>query len=198
MLDDAIIRGEEAVPRTKLPDERLGQTTHLRLLHKDGTLDMYLRVSYYEDGRVGEIFCSNGHSEEATEAKPEDKKSPRGWLDLTMTMVSIGLQYGADYAVLIGKLRGQRFKPDGTLLNVPLYMRDASGSPNLMVNSPADAVARFMEARYPGGFDATLHNAWLERERMKADARAEADKKTEKKQEATQGDGQQTEATAPE
>jgi len=179
LADDIFIRGEDAVPRKKLPVERPGQTTHLRLLHKDGTLDMYLRVSYYEDGRVGEIFCSNGHSEEVPENKDEDKRSPRGWLDLTMTMVSIALQYGGDYAVLISKLKGQRFKPNGTLLDVPGYMRD-SESPHVQVNSPADAVACFMSARYPDGYDEATHKAWLEVQRMKAQAQAEADLRTGK------------------
>jgi len=126
--------------RERLPQTRRSCVTNLRLLHDEGQMDIYVTVGFYRDGRVGEVFCQAGHCGSRTS----------GWLDLTMTMASIALQCGAPYRQVLGKMLGQRFAPDGRLLDAPECMRD-SQSPHVNVSSPADAVARYMLARWPEG-----------------------------------------------
>jgi len=136
--------------RHRLPETRDGINVHLVLQYASADqpspreLDLYITANLYPNGLVGEVFCSAGSVGSRTS----------GWLDLCCVMLSVALQCGADFEALVSKWRGQRFDPQGLVLNAPACMLN-SDSPHVHVSSPADAVGRWLLGRFPGGRDAT-------------------------------------------
>lgn len=113
-------RGE----RERLPDEREGLTQRFMI----GDVKGYVTVSFYEDGRVGEIFTKM--------AKQGSVVS--GFLDAWAVSVSMLLQTGTPLEKIVEKFRGTRFEPAG--------MTD---DPNIrIVTSPLDYIARWLERRF--------------------------------------------------
>ncbi len=94
--------------RKRLPTERTGLTRTFRLkhLHKNGDVDqisVYFRTGCYPDGRLGEIFITADKGGSLTS----------GALDAAAMMMSMMLQYGVPLDVVMGKIRGTRFPPNG-------------------------------------------------------------------------------------
>lgn len=108
--------------REKLPDTRPGRVGTIRL----GETRLYVVVGTYEDGRPGELFCH-----------VRGDPTLGGMADALAIVVSIALQYGVPLAAITGKLRHQRFPPDGPT---------GDGS---IASSPVDALAALLKRWFP-------------------------------------------------
>lgn len=86
--------------RRKMPVERRSITHHVRV---DG-FGFYVTAGMYEDGTVGEVFIKGAGKEGST---------VQGLLDGFATMWSIGVQYGAEFDMLVRKFAHTRFPPFG-------------------------------------------------------------------------------------
>lgn len=142
--------------RERLPSDRDSETVTLRLMHwistepcticghasaqRPETLHIYLTIGFYGDGRVAELFCRAGRQGGRSQ----------GWLDLLCTIASMGLQVGLPLQDIATKMMGQRFRPDGYLVDVPKCLREP-GKATVNVLSPADAIGRYLLAKYPNG-----------------------------------------------
>jgi ribonucleoside-diphosphate reductase alpha chain len=115
--------------REKLPEEARTVRHHFDV----GGVDGYFHVGLYDDGRVGEVF--------ARVAKEGSTIS--GLLDAFATAVSIGLQYGVPFEVLVRKFSHWRFEPSGFSTD------DRIGHADSIV----DYLFRWLNLRFPGGRD---------------------------------------------
>lgn len=118
----------------RLPDERQGFTRRFKIpfTHDDGKVDrlkVYVTVSLYTDGRLGEIFIR------------ADKVGSfmSGALDTVATLFSIALQHGVPMALITEKLRYSKFGPSG-------FMPDDDDIKSC--TSPFDAIAQWLELRF--------------------------------------------------
>lgn len=119
--------------RKRLPEERVAYTHvfRLRYEHSDGKPDvmqLYFTLGEYDDGRLGEVLIKADRA--GTMA--------RGLLDVLGIVFSLALQYGVPLEVLVTKLKGIRFPPDGIV-----------GHPDIhFCTSPVDLLAKYLELKY--------------------------------------------------
>jgi ribonucleoside-diphosphate reductase alpha chain len=124
--------------RRRLPDER-DSITHKFCFpgagdeKKDGgnhDLDVYLTVSFYPDGSLGEMFLRIGKH-----------GGPGKIYDVLMTAISVGLQYGIPVDVFVEKFKHTQFWPKGVTRNVDIPI----------AKSIVDYVFRWIEMRFGKG-----------------------------------------------
>jgi hypothetical protein len=84
--------------RIKPPATRKGNTHKIELA---GT-DSYVTINRLPDGRAIEIFLTTDRKGEC-----------QGWANVACIMISMALQNGVPPARIIGKMKGQRFDPQG-------------------------------------------------------------------------------------
>ncbi len=92
-------------------------------------MKLYFVVGLYEDGRPGEVFIKADKSGSLAS----------GALDAVAMTISIGLQYGVPLHVLIDKLRGSQFPPEG-------YTKDQDFP---RASSVLDLLARWLLKLFP-------------------------------------------------
>lgn len=117
--------------REKLPEEARTVRHHFDI----GGVDGYFHVGLYDDGRVGEIF--------ARVAKEGSTLS--GLLDAFATAVSLALQHGTPFELLVRKFSHWSFEPSGFSTDARLGR----------ASSIVDYLFRWLEIRFPGGRDVT-------------------------------------------
>lgn len=117
--------------------------THKAITHKftvggqgyDGkpkNYDGYLTVGLYPNGQPGEIFVRF--------AKMGGRQG--ALLDAWCTMVSIALQYGIPFDVIVRRFRGVGFEPRGMTYSKEPALR--------ICTSPLDYIVRWLEWKFPG------------------------------------------------
>jgi ribonucleoside-diphosphate reductase alpha chain len=72
-------------------------------------LKLYITTSYYEDGRLGEVYVSSGKQGSLT----------KGLLDSLSTTISKMLQYGVPPKDIASMYRGQKYEPSGFISGHP-------------------------------------------------------------------------------
>jgi len=110
--------------RKKLPNDR-PSTTHKFAI---GGHEGYITVGMYEDGKPGELFI----------VVSKEGSFVSGLLDSFATMVSIALQYGAPITLIIDKLKGHSFEPQGITSNPAIRF----------AKSISDYIGRFLELKF--------------------------------------------------
>ncbi len=117
-------------PRFRLPDERRGRTGTLTVAAgSPDEVRWEVILSYYPDGRLGEIFV-----------RQEKEGGMLGaLLDAVATVSSIALQFGIPWETLSSKLAHQRFPPSGLTLDADHELK--------LVASPLDYLARWVSKR---------------------------------------------------
>lgn len=118
----------------RLPDERQGFTRRFKIPYTldDGTLTklkVYVSISLYDDGRLGEIFIR------------ADKVGSfmSGALDTVAMLISIALQHGVPIEAITTKLRRSKFGPSGLMP----WDDDIKSC-----TSPFDAIAHWLELKF--------------------------------------------------
>jgi len=117
--------------RYRLPRERSGWTHHFTILAMEGeqpvSVDGYITVNTYEDGKPGEIFV-----------KMERQGSQSsGFIDAWAISVSMLLQLGVPLETVLRKFEHMRFEPSGRIKN----------SSELAL-SPIDYVCKWLRGRF--------------------------------------------------
>jgi len=120
--------------RRRLPNDRSGHTHKFEIRGKNEvsgeieTIDGYLTVNHYEDGRPGEIFVRL--SKMGTQVA--------GFADAWAIAVSMLLQTGTPIETVCSKFRGVSFDPAGQTNNKAIPF----------ARSPIDYIARWLEIQY--------------------------------------------------
>ena len=84
-------------------------------------LKLYITTSFYEDGRLGELYVSCGRQGSLT----------KGLLDSMSTTISEMLQYGVPPADIARMYRGQKYEPSGFVSGHP-YIRNVDSISDLI------------------------------------------------------------------
>lgn len=84
-------------------------------------LKLYITTSFYEDGRIGEIYVSSGRQGSLT----------KGLLDSISTTISEMLQYGVPPKDIASMYRGQKFEPSGFVTGHP-YIKQVDSISDLI------------------------------------------------------------------
>ncbi len=116
----------EKISRTKLPDERKSITHKFNISGHEG----YIHVGLYPNDTPGEIFVTI--SKEGTFVS--------GLLDSWATMFSIALQHGAPLELLVNKLRGHTYDPQGITANPDIRI----------AKSITDYISRWLALKFLG------------------------------------------------
>ena len=87
---------------------------------------LYITVSYYEDGRLGEIYVAAGRQGSLI----------KGLLDSVSTTVSKMLQYNVPPAEVARMFRGQKYEPNGIVIGHP-YIK--------FVDSISDLISKIID-----------------------------------------------------
>jgi len=93
--------------RKRLPDTRRSVTHRVAITSPNvggPPTNLYIRLGYYDDGPVGEIFCGIG----------KQGSTLSGVLDAWAIMTSIGLQYGVPLDAIVNKNIESGFEPAGS------------------------------------------------------------------------------------
>ena len=86
-----------------------------------GGLKLYITTSFYEDGRLGELYVSSGRQGSLT----------KGLLDSISTTISEMLQYGVPPQDIARMYRGQKYEPHGFISGHP-YIKHADSISDLI------------------------------------------------------------------
>lgn len=86
-----------------------------------GGLKLYITVSFYEDGKLGEIYVSAGRQGSLV----------KGLLDSVSTTISEMLQYGVPASNVASMYRGQKYEPSGFVSGHP-YIKMADSISDLI------------------------------------------------------------------
>lgn len=114
----------QPVGRKKLPTDRDSKTHKFSIGGHDG----YITVGMYEDGTPGELFLTVS----------KEGSFVSGLLDSFATMVSIALQHGAPVSLIVDKLKGHSYEPQGI-----------TGNPDIrFAKSLSDYIGRFLELKF--------------------------------------------------
>ncbi|MDR1558706.1 MAG: vitamin B12-dependent ribonucleotide reductase [Clostridiales bacterium] len=89
-------------------------------------LKLYITTSFYEDGRLGELYVSSGRQGSLT----------KGLLDSMSTTISEMLQYGVSAADIAKMYRGQKYEPSGIVTGHP-YIK--------FVDSISDLISKIID-----------------------------------------------------
>ena len=108
------------------------RTAHVHEASIDG-LKLYITISFYEDGRLGEIYISSGRQGTLT----------KGLLESLSQTVSEMLQYGVPASDIARMYRGQKFEPSGYVTGHP-YIK--------FVDSISDLISKIIDIEL-GNFD---------------------------------------------
>ncbi len=92
-----------------------------------GGLKLYITVSFYEDGRLGEVYVSAGRQGSLV----------KGLLDSISTTVSEMLQYGVPAHDIASMYRGQKYEPSGFVYGHP-YIK--------MADSISDLISKIIDS----------------------------------------------------
>lgn len=133
----------EAIRRS-LPDERRSITYKFALSTPEGEKKFYLTVSTYDgdEERLGEVFIKAGKEGSFISAA----------LDLLMTSISIGLQYGVPLRAYTQKMRHVQCEPAGLVLtNTPQGLDGHPDSQKFFAKSPFDFIAALLDHHFPDG-----------------------------------------------
>lgn len=120
----------QAPARERLPEERRSVTHHFTIHAASGSIDGYLIVGLYNDGRVGELFVRI--------AKVGDTVA--GFADQWAQAMSLLLQLGVPLRELCGRFAHTRFEPSGRTTSE--HVRHA--------HSIIDYVCRYLMHRFCG------------------------------------------------
>lgn len=122
---------EEKLKRRPMPETRDSRTHKVEVTTKDGVVDVYVIVGFYEDGKPGEIFvrCSTMGS------------TVSGFVDSWSIAVSLLLQHGVPLEKVVEKFAHSKFEPLG---------QAKSGEVKFQASSLIDAIVRFLGNRYLG------------------------------------------------
>lgn len=120
---------EEKLKRRPMPETRESRTHKIEVTTKDGVVDVYVIVGFYEDKQPGEIFvrCSTMGS------------TVSGFVDSWSIAVSLLLQHGVPLGKIIEKFSHSKFEPLGSA---------KSGETKFQASSLIDAIVRFLGNRY--------------------------------------------------
>ncbi len=128
--EDKAHKEEAAEPRAhrrRLPDERKSITHKFDIAGHEG----YITVGIYEDGQPGEIFVTMS----------KEGSTISGLMDSFATAISMALQYGVPFKVLVDKFSHTRFEPSGFTKN-----------PNIpMAKSIMDYIFRWLATKFLDG-----------------------------------------------
>jgi len=121
-------------------------------------MKLYITTSFYETGKLGEIYISSGRQGSLT----------KGLLDSLSTTISEMLQYGVPQSDIARMYRGQKYEPSGIVTGHP-YIK--------FVDSISDLISKIIDIetgdyRYcqikPEGYvDMTPEDRWIEVSRKK-------------------------------
>ncbi|MDR1533152.1 MAG: vitamin B12-dependent ribonucleotide reductase [Clostridiales bacterium] len=117
-------------------------------------LKLYITTSFYEDGRLGEIYVSSGRQGSLV----------KGLLDSMSTMISEMLQYGVPPQDIAKMYRGQKFEPSGFITGHP-YIKFA--------DSISDLISKIIDIEL-GNYDFCQVKPGQEGESPTAEARGDA------------------------
>jgi hypothetical protein len=122
--------------REKLPDDREGTTIHFTIeTEKQGTVDGYLQLGHYVDGRLGEIFVKIANL-------PDVDAGLQAWA----LLFSLALQHGVPVGALCKKFIGWHGEPSGRVSPGELVVDADQNMP--MCKSAMDLVCRVLRKRY--------------------------------------------------
>lgn len=93
--------------RQPLPDTRRSITHKVRIETDQGSLSVYITASFYEDGRVAEVFINAG----------KIGSTVRGLLNDLARLTSFALQYGVPPDDLFQRMTGANYAPQGPTSN---------------------------------------------------------------------------------
>ncbi len=96
------------------------RTAHVHEAAING-LKLYITTSFYDDGRLGEIYISSGRQGTLT----------KGLLDSVSTMISEMLQYGVAPEDIARMYRGQKYEPSGFVTGHP-YIKSVDSISDLI------------------------------------------------------------------
>jgi ribonucleoside-diphosphate reductase alpha chain len=150
LVEGALELAELSRPvREKLPEEARTVRHHFDI----GGVDGYFHVGLYDDGRVGEVFTRVA----------KEGSTISGLLDAFATAVSLALQHGTPFDLLVRKFAHWRFEPSGFSTD------DRIGHASSIV----DYLFRWLEVRFPGGYDPGVTAPQVAPEAVEADAGAD-------------------------
>ncbi len=113
-------------------------------------LKLYITTSFYEDGKLGEVYVSSGRQGSLT----------KGLLDSLSTTISEMLQYGVPPQDIAKMYRGQKYEPSGLVTGHP-YIK--------FVDSISDLISKIIDIEL-GNFDyCQVKPDWLEEDYVKPD-----------------------------
>ena len=118
LLDHAVTLQSSRLPTRVKPTGI--RRAHVHEARIDG-LKLYLTVSYFEDGRLGEIYVSAGRQGSLV----------KGLLDSISTTISKMLQYGVPAKDIAQMYRGQKYEPSGFVYGHP-YIKMADSISDLI------------------------------------------------------------------
>jgi ribonucleoside-diphosphate reductase alpha chain len=90
---------EHQPSRERLPRRRTGVTHSVTV----NGADLFVTANRFDDGRLGEVFAKWGKA----------GSTACGLMDAFSIVLSLALQYGVPPAVIVSKLKDQRFEPLG-------------------------------------------------------------------------------------
>lgn len=99
--------GQVAIPTRVKPRGIRNARVHEACI--ENNIKLYITTSFYDDGRLGEIYVSAGRQGSLI----------KGLLDSISTMISEMLQYGVDPKDIARMYRGQKFEPSGFVTGHP-------------------------------------------------------------------------------
>ncbi|PHV70897.1 ribonucleoside-diphosphate reductase, adenosylcobalamin-dependent [Sporanaerobium hydrogeniformans] len=115
-----------------------------------GGLKLYITVSFYEDGRLGEVYVSAGRQGSLV----------KGLLDSISTTVSEMLQYGVPARDIASMYRGQKYEPSGFVYGHP-YIKMADSISDLISKIIDSELGDFTycQVKPEASFIKTLHDS---------------------------------------
>jgi len=96
--------------RVPLPDTRSSVTHKVRIETEQGPLSVYFTASFYEDGRIAEVFINAG----------KVGSTVRGLLNDLARLLSYALQYDVPADDLFARMEGSNYAPQGVTSNVEI------------------------------------------------------------------------------
>ncbi|MDR3091415.1 MAG: vitamin B12-dependent ribonucleotide reductase [Clostridiales bacterium] len=130
LLEYARTRDSLCKPRRVKPSGIRTARVHEACL---GGLKLYITTSFYEDGRLGEVYVSSGRQGSLT----------KGLLDSLSTTISEMLQYGVPPKDIAKMYRGHKYEPSGFITGHP-YIKS--------IDSISDLISKIIDIEL-GDFD---------------------------------------------
>lgn len=119
------MEGEVGEGRRVMPTTRHGRTHKFTIVDAEmGEQDGYLTINFFEDGEAGEVFLQGVGKEGST---------LDGFVQWSMVLLSVALQFGAELPMLCRKMAHMKFGPRGNVIgheaipfchSVPAYVAE--------------------------------------------------------------------------